>query len=216
LVGRPPLPIGTFGKITFLEQASGSVQARAKFRDFDGKVRLVSRVGTSRAAAERALKAELHERRTPSGGGSVSPATRVRDLAELWLESGEGWSTGTERTYRSMVRTQIKPALGELRLREVTPGVVNRMLRAVSDRSGHGAAKSTRSAPSGMFRLAVREGAVASNPVRDAGARLGSTSSRSPRALAVDDHGASVLSEGMARSVIVLSMAGFPTANSRS
>jgi hypothetical protein len=35
-----------------------------------------------------------------------------------------------------MVGTQIKPALGELRLREVTPGLVNRALRALSERSG--------------------------------------------------------------------------------
>jgi integrase len=187
MVGRPPLPIGTFGKVTFIAQASGAVQARAKFRDFDGRVRLVSKVGPSRAAAERALKATLHERRAPSADGQVNADTRVRDLADLWLASGERWSTGTARTYRSMVRTQIKPALGELRLREVTPGVVNRALRAVSERSGHGAAKSTRSALSGMFRLAVREGAVGSNPVRDSGARLASTSSRSPRALTVEE-----------------------------
>jgi hypothetical protein len=44
--------------------------------------------------------------------------TRARDLADFWLESGEGWPTGTERTYRSMVETQIEPALGELRVSE--------------------------------------------------------------------------------------------------
>jgi integrase len=86
-----------------------------------------------------------------------------------------------------MVGTQIKPALGELRLREVTPGVVNRALRAVSERSGHGAAKSTRSALSGMFRLALREGAVGSNPVRDSGSRLAFTPAGCPRALTVEE-----------------------------
>jgi hypothetical protein len=38
-----------------------------KFRDYDGRVRLVSKVGASRAAAERALKAELTVRRAPGG-----------------------------------------------------------------------------------------------------------------------------------------------------
>lgn len=49
-----------------------------------------------------------------------------------------------------MTRTQIKPALGELRLPEVTAGVVSRALTAIAERSGHGAAKSTRSALSGV------------------------------------------------------------------
>ena len=94
MVGRPPLPIGTFGKITYIPQASGAIQARAKFRDFDGRVRLVTKVGPSQAAAERALKAVLNERRAPSADGQVSADTRVKDLADLWLASGERWSTG--------------------------------------------------------------------------------------------------------------------------
>jgi hypothetical protein len=58
-VGRPPLPPGTFGKVLFMSTASGQVQARVKFRDFDGRVRLVTRAAPTRAAAERALKLEL-------------------------------------------------------------------------------------------------------------------------------------------------------------
>ena len=40
--------------------------ARVKFRDYDGRVRLVSKTGASRAAAERALKQALTARRTPA------------------------------------------------------------------------------------------------------------------------------------------------------
>ena len=40
-MGRPPLPVGTFGKIGFIEQSSGEIQARARFRDYDGRTRLV-------------------------------------------------------------------------------------------------------------------------------------------------------------------------------
>jgi hypothetical protein len=38
-MGRPPRPVGTFGKIGFVEQPSGDVQARTRFRDFDGRTR---------------------------------------------------------------------------------------------------------------------------------------------------------------------------------
>jgi hypothetical protein len=40
---RPPLPVGTFVKILFIDRANGQIEARAKFRDFDGRVRLVSK-----------------------------------------------------------------------------------------------------------------------------------------------------------------------------
>jgi hypothetical protein len=44
-MGRPPLPVGTFGKIGFVEQSSGEIQARARFRDYDGRARLVAKTG---------------------------------------------------------------------------------------------------------------------------------------------------------------------------
>jgi hypothetical protein len=80
-----------------------------KLPDFDVRIRLVSKSGSSRAAAD------------------------------------HGWSTGTERTYRSVVKTQVKPAFGQLCLREVTPGVVGRALTTIARNSGPGAAKLTRS-----------------------------------------------------------------------
>jgi hypothetical protein len=67
VVARPPLPLGTYGRVLFLDLPGGRVQVRAKFRDYDGRVRLVSRVGRSRADAERALKAELARRQAPGG-----------------------------------------------------------------------------------------------------------------------------------------------------
>src|SRR5438270_2350854 len=112
MAGRPPLPVGTFGKILFTAQASGNVQARAKFRDYDGRVRLVSKVGASRAAAERALKAELTSRQAPGGVGAITSATRMAALADAWMEVDHGWSTGTQRTYRSVINKQVQPAFG--------------------------------------------------------------------------------------------------------
>ncbi|MGI8531127.1 MAG: phage integrase central domain-containing protein [Geodermatophilaceae bacterium] len=164
-MGRPPLPVGTFGKVLFVEQANGRVQARAMFRDHDGRARLVSKIGRSRAAAERALKAELAVRVAPGGSGALTAAMRVDSLADAWLAAANAWSTGTERTYASIVRAQVKPALGQLRVREVSPGVVSRALAGIAAGSGPSAAKSTRACLSGMFALAVRDGAIAANPV---------------------------------------------------
>jgi integrase len=181
-MGRPPQPVGTYGRIHFVDQPSGEIQARTRFRDYDGRVRMVTKVGRSRASAERALKAELSNRQAVGGGGAVAPATRMTVLADTWLEAEHGWSTGTQRTYRSVITKQVKPAFGQLCIREVTPGVVSRALSAIAKSSGPGAAKTARACLSGMFALAIEDGAIAANPVRDSNAKI-TASKRAPRAL---------------------------------
>jgi integrase len=181
-MGRPPQPVGTYGRIHFVDQPSGEVQARTRFRDYDGRVRMVTKVGRSRASAVRALKADLSNRQAVGGGGAVAAATRMTVLADTWLEADHGWSTGTQRTYRSVITKQVKPAFGQLCIREVTPGVVSRALSAIAKSSGPGAAKTARACLSGMFALAIQDGAIAVNPVRDSNAKI-SSDKRAPRAL---------------------------------
>jgi len=191
-MGRPPLPLGTFGKVLFAIKPNGSVQARAKFRDYDGRVRLVAKEGPTRAAAERRLKAELVTRQTPAGSGAIASSMRVGELADAWLAASHDWSTGTERTYRSVVRNQVKPAIGQLRIREVTAGVVSRALGTIAASSGPSAAKSAKACLSGMFALAIEDGAANSNPVRDSVARI-SVAKKAPRALTREETNALVL-----------------------
>ena len=84
-MGRPPLPVGTFGRICFLSQPSGEVQARARFRDYDGRTRLVSKTARTRAAAERALKTELSTRLATGDRGAVTGACQARRVQSLCL-----------------------------------------------------------------------------------------------------------------------------------
>jgi integrase len=181
------MPLGTHGKVLYLPTPSGRIMARVKIRDWDGRVRMVSKTRSSRAAAERALKQELASRRAPGGAAAITSGTRMTVLADAWLAADHGWSTGTFATYRSVVKTQVKPAFGQLCLREVTPGAIGRALTAVAKNSGPGAAKMTRSCLSGMFALAVADGAVTVNPVRDAPARLNTTPKKAPHALTRDE-----------------------------
>ena len=185
-MGRPPLSVGTYGKIHYITIAPGQVQARTRFRDFDGRVRAVAKVGANAAAAERALKAELLIRQTPVSGGVIGTSTRVSALADAWLAAPHDWSITTGRLYRTIVEKNVKPALGELRVREVTPGVITRALRTIAERSGPSAAKTSRSCLSGMFSIAVEDGATATNPVRDSTARI-SVRRKVPRALSVPE-----------------------------
>jgi hypothetical protein len=164
----------------------GVARSTEAMRDYDGRVRLIAKLARSRAAAERALKAELSDRQTPSSGGAITSTMRLTELADIWLAGSHGWSSGTERVYRSAVNSQVKPALGQLRIREVTPGVVSRALTAIARRNGPSAAKTVRACLSGMFRVAIEDSAIATNPVRDSVARI-SVAKKAPRALTVDE-----------------------------
>ena len=94
-------------------------------------------------------------------------------------------SPGTLRAYRDRLDGQIIPALGNLRVRELTTGVVDRHLRAVRDKHGASLAKLCRTVLSGMAGLATRHDALEHNPVRDAGRISPGKPKRVPRALNV-------------------------------
>lgn len=60
-MGRPRTEIGTFGDFSYLAAPNGKVKARVRFRDDDGRLRLVHATGGTRKAAERALKHKLSQ-----------------------------------------------------------------------------------------------------------------------------------------------------------
>src|ERR671920_1194632 len=85
-MGRPPLPVGTFGQIHFLRLDKHRVAARTYFRDLDGRRRLVTRYGQTRAQAERRPREALRDRST--GATPPVPAdSRLSDMAALWPTS---------------------------------------------------------------------------------------------------------------------------------
>ena len=186
-MGRPPLPVGTFGKIDFLVLGKDRVRARASFRDYDGHRRSVTRYGSSRAHAERRLRESLRDR--GNGEDPASATSRLSDVVALWLaevdDSDLAW--GTKRLYRFTAESYVVPGVGELRLREVTVPAINRLLATVSSSHGAAAAKSTRSVLSGILGLAVRHGLLPANPVREAAIRRAPRTSRGPRALTVEE-----------------------------
>jgi hypothetical protein len=106
----------------------------------------------------------LAARQAPLSGGAITTMTRVSALADAWLETPHDWSITTARLYRTIVENNVKPALGELRVQEVTSGVITRALRAIAERSGPSAAKTSRSCLSGMFALAVEDRSCHSRP----------------------------------------------------
>lgn len=169
--GRPPLPVGTFGSITTKEVRTKRYRARTRFRDFDGQVREVVRFGETSAAAERNLKTALAERVEETRGTDITRASKVSELAAAWLDEvaeSDRLAASTKARYQTIVASFILPGVGALRVSELSVAAVDRLLRAVSQRHGGATAKAVRSCLSGMVGLAMRHGALTTNPTRDA------------------------------------------------
>lgn len=183
-MGRPGLPLGTAGAVRTYRTGAGW-KARTLYRDYDGQVRDVERWGKTKGAAEQSLRIALRDRAQGEGDAEVTPETRVRVLAEVWFRylSEQDRSISTLQQYRYRLDRQILPVLGGLRVRELTPGIIDRHLRLIATRHGSAAAKTCRSIVSGLCGLATRHGALSSNPVRDA-ARIPQPK-RQPRALTI-------------------------------
>ncbi|WP_246633495.1 site-specific integrase [Pseudonocardia nigra] len=169
-MGRPPLPIGTYGKIRTYPLASGAgFRATTMFRDNDGRTRPVERRGKSAAAAVRELKKALKDRTGPAAG-EITGDTRVKVLAGLYLAEVRRRRQGTTYdTYALHMRNHVLPAFGEMRAREVTVSRVDAFLRTCERTLSANTVRSVRTVISGTLAHAARLGAIPSNPVRDAG-----------------------------------------------
>jgi integrase len=187
---RPPLDIGTYGTIRCYETASGW-RATTNFRDYDGKTRPVERHGKTKAAAERNLKKALAERKGPAGD-SLTPDTRFKEAVALWfgkfqaLADAGKRSPGSVDTYRSIMDRHVLPGLGELRIREMTVARIDAFLGALWRSVSVDTAKMARSVISGALRIAVRDKALDTNPVRETD-RLEAGRKKSPRALTLKE-----------------------------
>lgn len=180
-MSRPPLRVGTYGKITTYEVGHRRFRARTRYRDYDGVTRPVERAGTSLTNAENNLKEALRDRGRAALDGDVTADTKVSAVAELWLAEIDDSDRAirTKVTYRETWEKYLRPAVGELRIRDMRVSRVDRVVRDVRDQRGPGTAKHTRVVLSGLLGLAVRFDALESNPVRDLapGRRRSSTSS---------------------------------------
>lgn len=182
-MGRPQLPLGTFGAIRLYARGD-TFRAVTLFRDFDGSTRQVQANGRTKAAAERAIKTALRDREYQNQGVGLTSSARLAVAAELFFAelATSDRSPSTVQAYRGRLDSQILPALGKVRLREMTPGLVDRHLNAVKAKHGNAVAKTTKTVLSGICGLACRHDAMASNPCRDVG-RISTKPRRQPRAL---------------------------------
>ncbi|WP_157803833.1 tyrosine-type recombinase/integrase [Luteimicrobium subarcticum] len=130
--------------------------------------------GSSGAVAQRRLEDKLHRLTadgTTHGGTAISPETRMSPVFDQWLaeKRAEGQVTPQSlTTYTGTLERDLRPAFGALRVREVTPVAVNRVLMALSSSQKYDTARQARNVLSQVMMMCVRYGAAPFNPVRDA------------------------------------------------
>lgn len=161
------MDLGTYGKIRTYVQANGQWMATTKFRDIDGVTRPVKRFDETEAKAVRRLKKDLVERGRRAGGELDRDST-FAEVAELWLRYVDRqWRGTTWDRYRSCLN-RVLPALGRLRLHEVTTRRIDSYLEELERRLKPNTVRGYRAVLSGVMAHAVRLGAIDRNPCREA------------------------------------------------
>ena len=162
---RPQLGVGQYGNMTATE-VGGVWVALARFRDLDGVTRRVKAQGASEPKAKAALRNKLDQRRK-AGGVELDSESRVTELAErYWVaKQSDDLAANTLYNLRLAIDNHITPRIGSLRVREVTPQILESVVRDVTAKHGPGSAINLRSKLSGLFTAAVRWGCAPTNPV---------------------------------------------------
>jgi hypothetical protein len=184
--GRPPTSLGTWGAFLTTKIREGAYRARTRIRDKDGVTREVTATGTTRAAAERALREKLVDRVTPTQQ-SITADTTIAKLASLWLNylRDEGRIEGTTITeYERVLSNVVIPEFGGLRLREVTTSRLDLFLVRLRATSVSRQRK-TKVVMGAMLGMAVRHDALAVNPMQQT-SRIHREKSET-RSLTIDD-----------------------------
>lgn len=167
-MSRPRIPIGTHGEISFINRSRGKVEARTRFRDWDGETRLVQATASSRPAAEMALKRRLAERNAfQPVDTTLTPDSPFPVLVDYWLADLdlEGrLSPATRYNYERNMRQLVLPAFKGYALREIGVARCDALIKQLGQQS-YFKAKCAKVVLRLAFGLAVRHEVLMRNPI---------------------------------------------------
>lgn len=137
-MARNPLQPGEIGKIRTQQVRPGLWRADASYCDRSGAKGRCRKSGRTETAARRALADELKERiELENPDGVVTATSLVNEAVETYLtnrmtDARNGVGRANPRSvkiYRSVSENWIKPILGELQVRHLTPGRLDTYFR---------------------------------------------------------------------------------------
>ena len=168
--GRPALELGSTGEPWVTPRPQGGFTAGVWVRTARGKRKQVTASGPTKGAARRKLQAKLDSSlEAPSHG--VQPTWTIGELASHWEDhkarSGHArrrapLTAQTRWGYHSEITRIISPAMGDLRIHELTVALLEQILGDLED-TGLSTIRA-RTVLNMMLDLAVRDGAIPSNP----------------------------------------------------
>lgn len=107
-----------------------------------------------------------------SSGQVATTTSTVGELLDQWFEfAKDDLSPSTARGYEGIIRTYLRPAIGDVRLSRLRPATIDRLYKELRDHGGHGgvplAPATVRQAHAVLRRAlqqAVRWGQIPTNP----------------------------------------------------
>ena len=125
MAGRPRTAIGTYGQIGVSRQGR-RFQVAARYRDADGRLRVITARGESASEAKANLRQRLLNRSGYGTSGVLSLSSSFADLVALWLADLElqDLVDQTKENYRDDIRLHVLPAFQYFTLGEITTGRV--------------------------------------------------------------------------------------------
>lgn len=160
--GRPATPLGSHGEIRFYELPTGKVRARTLLRLHNGKTVNVEATATSKTAAKRSIEQRCSERLGVGESTTISATSKLAQLLDAWHEQHEAKERSKE-VYKSAIDKHIKPALGDVRLNELS----TQRLQFFLDSLTKGNVRTCNAVLSSAMSLAVRWDVMPSNPMRE-------------------------------------------------
>lgn len=162
-MARSPLVLETHGVIR-RKKVNGVPTAFTRYRDADGVTRKVQRTGKTLPDAEQNLKEALKSRIVEvDENAALTVDSTVMQLVDEWLSEARAssrYAVATLRTYDRRANALIKPALGSVRIREVTVSKIDRFIKLTIVNHGPGSARTIRSVLINAFDLATRHNLV--------------------------------------------------------
>ncbi|MDN6662845.1 MAG: site-specific integrase [Corynebacterium variabile] len=160
--GRPATPVGTFGEIGTTRLDSGKWLANVTVRLPSGKGKRIRRTGKSEAEAKRRVKAAAVDATGTEDTDLLKGSSTVNQLIDVWLNQYDGAASSITQ-YRSTARVHIAPAVGSLRLVEVTTPKLERFFLSLT-RSRW---QASRTLLMNACKYAVRMGVMDHNPAAE-------------------------------------------------
>ena len=167
-MSRQRIPIGSHGQITVMDLPDGRVEVRTRYRDGDGKSRLVSARANSRSAAEAELRKPLAQRNLYQPiDTTLSLDSIFGELVDYWLadlDLENRIAPSTRRGYEDAMRKLVLPAFQHLTLREIGVARCDALLKQLGQLS-YARSKRAKTVLRLAFGLAVRHEVILRNPI---------------------------------------------------